>query len=49
MNYFTANQITVFKKKGISMHIKMIRGNEWVTITCGLMIINAVSTSQIIS
>ena len=32
MNFFTANQITntVFIKKGISLQIRMIRGDEWI-------------------
>jgi len=44
VNCFTANQITdtVFKKKIISLQIKIISGDELVAITCGLSLINTI-------
>jgi hypothetical protein len=38
---FTANQITVLKKKILSLQIKAIRGEEWIAITLGLSTMNA--------
>ena len=52
MNCFTANQTTNIdfkKERDISLQIKMIIGDERVAITFGLLTINAISTSQIIS
>jgi hypothetical protein len=52
MNCFTANQTTDIdfkKERDISLQIKMIIGDKRVAITFGLLTINAISTSQIIS
>jgi hypothetical protein len=46
MHHFTANQITVFPSKITSLQIEMIRGDEWFTITNGLSMMNALSSSK---
>ena len=45
----TANEITVFEKKGNSLQIKVITGHKSVAITHGLSMMNAMSTSQIVA